>query len=61
MIKALLSIPATIFVGTLNLTAMLFLTIIGIPIGILVFICGVGLALAALALILLPIGVLLFI
>lgn len=61
MIKTLLSIPASIFVGTLNLFVQLCLSIIGIPIAILVLICGTGLALVALMLVLLPIGILIFI
>ncbi len=61
MIKALLSIPANIFIGTLNLTVWCFLTVIGIPIGIMVFLCGIGLALAALLLVMIPISILFFI
>ena len=61
MIKTLLSIPVSLFVGTLNLAVQLCFSIIGIPIAILVLLCGTGLALAALMLVLLPIGILLFI
>lgn len=61
MIKTLLSIPASIFVGTLNLAVQLCLSIIGIPIAVLVLLCGTGLAVVALMLVLLPIGILLFI
>ena len=61
MIKALLSIPANIVIGTLNLTVWCFLTIIGIPIGVMVFLCGMGLALVALVMVMLPISILFFI
>ena len=61
MIKALLSIPANIFLDTLHLTVWCFLTIIGIPIGIMVFICGIGLALVALVMVMIPISILFFI
>ena len=61
MIGKLLSIPASIFVGTLNLTVQLCLSLIGIPIAVLVLLCGTGLAITALVMVLLPICILLFI
>ena len=55
MIKILLSLPVSILVGTINLAVMLGLTVIGFPIAAFVLVCGLGLAFAALILVLIPI------
>ena len=55
----LLKIPWTILVGTMQIAAMLSLTIVGIPIAAMVVVCGIGLAVAATALIAIPAGILL--
>jgi len=61
MIKMLLNIPLAILYLTFNATAGLCLTIVGIPIAFCTLVCGLGLAIAAVVLIMLPIGILLLI
>ena len=52
----ILSIPLYIASSMMGLGVMLCLTIIGIPFGLMMFLCGLGLAIAALVLIGIPLG-----
>jgi len=57
----LFMLPVQIMAGTLSLCLNLCLTIIGIPVAILVLLCGAGLALTAFFLICIPLALLMLV